>query len=291
MARILILGAYGLLGSSLCPHLERLGHTVLRQGRNIGAEISIVPSDPSALVNALMEYSVEVIINLIAITNVDLCETNVNQAYRANVKVVESISHAMSNFLIGSRPHLICISTDHLYGGEGPHKEDAVNPCNVYALSKLTGEFVAIPFGATILRTNFIGRSNCPGRTSLTDWIVTSLQEGRKITVFEDVLISSLHISILCAAIELVVRERKSGVYNLGSKGGDSKAGLAFSLAKRLGLNHSLMSIGRLQDIKQNVCRPLDMRMDSTRFGNYFNFNIPSFGSQVELVEKDYYNE
>ena len=291
MTRILVLGAYGMLGSTLCRKLVECGHIVFCQGRSAPAEVCIDPTDSSAIVGVLSQRRVEVIVNLIALTNVDQCEIDPQGAYRANVQVVASVVNALDSFISAKAPHLVQISTDQVYGGRGPHSENHVDPCNVYALSKLAGEFVVTRTGATVLRTNFIGRSHCAERNSLTDWIINSLRAKQKITVFEDVLFSALHIDVLCQAIELAIRKRRPGTFNVGCCDGNSKAHLAFGLAERLGLDPSLMTVGRSHDSKLRARRPLDMQMNASYFEHCFGFSAPTFESQIDHTAQEYRHE
>lgn len=285
------MGAYGLLGTSLSRHLLKSCYVVLRQGRGKDAEICIDPSRSDAVRQLFAAQRIDIVVNLVAATNVDQCEEDVQSAYQANVQVVEALIQAVSGESGFRIPHLVHISTDQVYDGPGPHDEKIVAPCNVYALSKLAGEFAAATIGATILRTNFIGHSHCAGRNSLSDWIVSALRAGQKITVFDDVLFSALHIDTLCHLIELAIRERHSGTYNLGCCDGASKAHLALGLAERLGLDRDLMTVGSYQDIKLRARRPLDMRMNSSHFARTFAIAMPTFESQIDLTAQEYRNE
>ena len=237
MTTCLVFGAYGLLGHSLCSRLVERGYAVLRQGRSPSAQVSIDPLDVDSLSAVLGYRKIDAVVNLIAATNVDECEADTQSAYRGNVQVVESLVRALEIGPANSTPHLVQLSTDQVYDGPGPHEERTVAPANVYGLSKLAGEFVAARVGATIVRTNFFGRSRCANRMSLTDWIVSSLRAGQHITVFEDVLFSALHIDTLCVAIDLAINQRYAGTSNVGCRDGGSKADLALGLADLLGLD------------------------------------------------------
>ena len=136
----------------------------------------------------------EVIINLVALTNVDACELNPQSAYLLNCKTVENISswiRAKEHLC-----HLIHISSDQVYDGQGPHSEEQITIRNQYAISKYAGELSALTVPSTILRTNFIGRSQCNSRTSLTDWLFLSLGI-QSINVFSDVCFLLFQLSLL----------------------------------------------------------------------------------------------
>lgn len=286
--KILVIGAYGLLGSSLCEWLFKAGYTVFRQGRSSEAELQVDPTNTKALISLLDQCSPDVIVNLVAETNVDRCEVNPQSAFGPNIRIVEFISEA----ILASRPlsgvHLIHISTDHVYDGPGLHSESDANPCNVYALSKYAGELAAKEVAATVLRTNFVGRSRCRARTSLSDWLVTSLQAGKPITVFKDVFFNPLNIMTLCSYIETVILQQLPGVFNLGSHDGISKAEFALQLAKFLSLDTRLMTIGSSSDVLLRAKRPKDMRMDISRFESSFGVTLPAIEYEIFVTAEEY---
>lgn len=284
MPRILIFGAYGMLGTSLSPMLVLQGHTVFKQGRANTAEYSVDPTDSKAVTRLVTNLKPDVIINLIAMTNVDGCERDVLGAFKANTSTVKAIADAS----IASSSKLMHISTDQVYDGDGPHIESDISPCNVYGLSKYAGELAANTCEATILRTNFVGRSNLVGRLAFTDWLVESFRQHESITLFEDVFFNALHISDLCKAIELVISRPRPGIFNVGSTNGLSKADFALGLASRLNLAISNVTIGKYSASGLGVRRPLDMRMDISRFEKEFGFCPSNMEQTLDSVAQDY---
>lgn len=283
-SRILITGAYGLLGTRLSAWLSGQGYSVLRQGRGQQAEFSVDPVNQQSLDTLLRETNPDAVVNLIAMTNVDGCEQNPQAAYQANVRSVESLVQALRS----SSAQLIHLSTDQVYDGIGPHDESQVDPCNVYALTKYAGELVAERCNATILRTNFVGRSHTPGRLSLTDWLVQAFRERRSITLFDDVSFSPLHINSLCAIIEQAIQHRLSGLYNIGCRDALSKAAFGLALADQLGLDASYAGVGRAADLKLLARRPLDMSLSVERFECAFQCAAPTMAETLKQVKLDY---
>lgn len=285
MANILILGAYGLLGSSLSDFLFQEGYTVYRQGRRENAQCISNPLSSQWVKSFLTEKNIDVVVNLIAATNVDQCEIDPNFAYSGNVQPVEIVVEGIISSQMS--PHLIQISTDHVYGGIGPHAEDNVLLLNNYAKSKYQGELVAQSVNSTILRTNFLGRSRNPSRVSLTDWMIGSLAAGKSIKAFSDVLITPLHINTLCEVISLSIARRHIGIFNVGCFDGHSKAFLATELAKNLDFDLNLIELGSASNLNLIARRPSDMRMISDKFSKKFNYLVPTFQSQVHLTVKE----
>ena len=155
MKKILIFGSYGYLGNLLYDFLKtRSGIEIHRQGRNEGSMHKIDPINLNECDLIIKKIKPDIIINLIASTNVDECESNPKLAKIANTLIVENIKNSIS--LNNQNIYLIHISTDQVYSGPGPHFENNPNPINIYAKTKLAGESKLQGTNSIILRTNFI---------------------------------------------------------------------------------------------------------------------------------------
>jgi len=176
---ILVTGATGLLGRSLVPQLRKRGYKIITQARVKDADFLVDMADKNNVFELLTKIKPTMIINLVGLTSVEICQEQTNAAYLANTRTVENVAQWIQQF--GSVCHLIQISTDHVYDGDGFHTEEIVTLTNNYAFSKYAGELAAALIPSTILRTNFIGFSRSPNRESLTDWVFTSLKNNENI--------------------------------------------------------------------------------------------------------------
>jgi dTDP-4-dehydrorhamnose reductase len=208
------------------------------------------------------------------------------EAYLANVRTVEILASIIQEMEV--QPHLIQISTDHLYSGQGPHNEASVMPINAYALTKFAGELVALKAGATVMRTNFFGLSRNDKRISFTDWLYKSMISGVPFTVFEDVMFSALHMRTLIAFVSMVIELRRPGLFNVGSRSGFSKARFAEQFAAELGLDISAMNAGSYKDLQLASPRPNDMRMNVSAFESAFNVEMPDLEDQIREAAEEY---
>ncbi len=288
---VLVAGATGLLGAVLVPELRRLGHRVTAHGHHSAADVQADLGDAAQTAALLERLQPDVIVNLVALTDVDRCEAEPRQAYSLNVGSVERIADWVSR----SRPrcHLVHISTDQLYDGPGPHDEDALCIRNAYAMSKRTAELAAATVDATVLRTNFFGRSPCIGRASFSDWLFGALREGRPIRVFDDVLFNPLAIDTLAQCIALTAAVQPRGVFNLGSRGGDgggmSKADFAFAFADAAGLPTVSMTRASVADHGAlKARRPTDMRMDCRRIESALGLTLPELNAEIQRTGSAY---
>lgn len=293
MSSVIVFGASGMLGYSLVPYLQALGHKVLIQSRTNKSNLCLNPCDREAVLKAFAQYHPDVVVNLIAATNVDQCETEPQLAWRANAQVVGVLAESIITLGEQSekRPHLVHVSTDQLYDGAGPHSEDEVNLINVYGLSKYTGELLAERVGATVLRTNFYGRSRCIGRISFSDWVVNSLKNQTPITVFDDVKFSAFHLDTLCNTIARCIERRPIGTFNAGCRDSISKAGFTFALAKALNLSTNAVTVGASSDVVLRARRPVDMSLQVSRLENVLNLQFPTLLGEIEYTAREYLND
>lgn len=112
------------------------------------AELDI--GDPAALDRAFEEVRPDLVFNCAAFHNVELCESELDQAWAINVRAVKDLA--------GRGARLVHFSTNYVFDGrrEEPYAEDeAPSPRSIYALTKLAGEYAALAYGkrALVIRT------------------------------------------------------------------------------------------------------------------------------------------
>lgn len=289
MRKILVTGASGLLGTTLVPYLKGCGYRVLSQSRIGVSDFCVDLSDCASTDELLRQVQPGLIINLAGLTSVEQCQEQTNAAYSANTCTVENLVNSLIKREISC--HLIQISTDQVYDGTGPHMEDAVTITNNYAFSKYAGELSALRIPSTILRTNFVGRSQARGRESITDWVYSAMSAHKQVSVVNDVLFSPLSMATLSVMIQLVIEKRPSGVFNLGSKEGMSKADFDFAFAESLGLSTTTMKrVDSNEAIFFKAYRPKDMRMNCSKFENTFGVKLPYLNDEIKSVAKEYHD-
>jgi dTDP-4-dehydrorhamnose reductase len=287
--KILILGGSGLLGSSLIPYLRNRGYLVEFQGLQHAAHFNVDLSERESTFKLLTLINPSIIINLVGLTDVERCEAQPNQAFMANVRTVENIAAWISRKQFC---HLIHISTDQVYDAPYLKNEQQVSLTNYYAFSKYAGEMAATMVPCTILRTNFFGMSLCDKRESFTDWIFRTLSNQECIQVFDDVNFNPISIKTLAKMIELTIKNKPIGIFNLGSHEGMSKANFAFAFAEAANLSTITMaraSITQATFIK--TYRPRDMRMDCLKFENLLGIKLPMLISEINQVAQEYHEK
>ena len=287
---VLLLGSSGLLGCTLKPILESTGYSVVTHSRSKVTSYQVDLTDSNKTAEFLNEIKPEIIVNLVGLTDVDLCETNPNKAYLLNVRVIENIAIWIKK--VKPSCHLVQLSTDQVYDGVGLHDEKSISLKNYYAFSKYTGELAAIRVASTVLRTNFIGRSQSLTRSSLTDWLYNSLSNKESIQVFDDVQFNPLSMTTLSNMISLIILNKPLGVFNLGSHEGMSKADFAFVFAKELKLPTACVTRTTTDKVSfLKTYRPKNMLTNCSKFENILNVKLPSLKDEITQVAREYINE
>lgn len=140
--KIFLTGAGGMLGMDLAKTLQN--ETLLGVGLTSPTELSIPfqtmdLSDRARTLATVQSFRPEVILHTAAMTQVDQCETDHDQAIKSNVEVTRYLVEAANS--VGAL--LIYFSTDYVFNGrkEGPYLEDDwPEPISFYGKTKLLGE-------------------------------------------------------------------------------------------------------------------------------------------------------
>ena len=135
MKKIIVTGCNGQLGRAINQIYEN--STEFEWVNTDVAELDITNID--AVTKMVAEVKPYAIINCAAHTNVDACETDVDNAYKINAIGPRNLSIAATQ----NQAKMIHISTDYVFGGDAtsPYLEfDSTGPKSMYGKTKLAGE-------------------------------------------------------------------------------------------------------------------------------------------------------
>jgi dTDP-4-dehydrorhamnose reductase len=132
--KVLVTGAMGMLGTDLCQEWRAQGYEI------VATDIHDMDvRDPSQIQKAFADSRPELVLHLAALTDVDMCEREPEQAYRTNTIGTQHVALACQR---ASVP-LVYISTLSVFDGAKcePYTEfDTPNPQSWYSRSKYEGE-------------------------------------------------------------------------------------------------------------------------------------------------------
>ncbi len=281
MQSILIFGSTGSLGKILTRYLIKKKFKVFTDQKY---KTKLKKNNGSKLFEKIIERTKpNYIVNLVALTNVDLCEKNKELANKSNNLFVKNLVTAIKKI---KEIYLIHVSTDQVYSGKGNHIENFTKPVNFYGISKLKGEKHANKTPSTILRTNFVGKTK--NKSNLCNWIYQNLKKKKKIYGYKNIYFSPVHTTTLVKLIEKVLKKKIEGIYNLGASNKISKAKFAERFALGIGSDKSL--IQKINYTKKNLIakRPLDMGIKIKKFEYIFKTKLPKVETEIIKLVKEY---
>ena len=176
MDKILLIGSSGLLGGHLYPYLRK------KKTQNIKKFVRkkrLNLLNDKFCNNFFKLNNFDTIIFLSAITNIEKCEKNKNNAFRVNYLLLKNIVKYSLHH--NKKTFFIFLSTDQFYDDYKDNYIKKNKIFNYYAKTKLLGEKLLAKKNSCILRTNFFGKSKSKNTKSFTDFIYCNILNKKKI--------------------------------------------------------------------------------------------------------------
>ena len=185
----------------------------------------------------------DVIIHTAAMSKPDECENDKEKCLLHNVGATKTLLQAL--ITKGGKKKFIFISTDFVFGENGPHAENATpDPLNFYGESKLLAEQEVKKNGVdyAIIRPVFIYGESWHGlRPSFLHWVKNNLERKNTIKVVGDQKRTPTFVNDLCKGIESIINLNKSGEWHFAGKDILSPFEMAETVSKVLKLDSSLI--------------------------------------------------
>jgi dTDP-4-dehydrorhamnose reductase len=206
--RILVTGAGGQVGARVVEALA--GHEVLAAARD-----TIDLAQREQVEQVVAEFAPDAVVNAAAMTNVDGCERDPEQAFAVNALGVRTLAQAAAR----RGAHLVHVSTDYVFDGVAtePYDEwDAVHPISEYGRSKLGGELEVERHAGSwaTVRTSWVfGRRG----TDLVSWAFGAFDRGELDGVLADQVSIPTFAPDLAVLLARFALERRQGLFHVTS--------------------------------------------------------------------------
>jgi dTDP-4-dehydrorhamnose reductase len=176
--KLVVIGSGGRLGASLTRAYRDRFDVV---GFN-HAELDL--AKPKEIRNKIDHLDFDLVINAAAFTNVDLCETEKDQAFAINAEAPRVLAEICRD----KNARLIHVSTDYVFDGQKhqPYsEEDAANPISAYGESKRAGEKLVLQASDRhlVVRVSWVFG---PDRPSFIDAMIRRAREEDQIEAIAD---------------------------------------------------------------------------------------------------------
>jgi dTDP-4-dehydrorhamnose reductase len=232
--RVLVPGARGLLGAAIVREFETAGWTVMPLHRT-----ALDVTDQRSVSAQVAAARPDLVVNCVAYNDVDGAEQDAVTALQVNAVAVRSLAAAARE----AQAAFVHYGTDFVFDGEHdrPYVEsDRPNPCSVYAVSKLLGEWFALdhPRGYVLRVESLFGEPGPEGsRAGSLKGLLTRLRAGEPMPVFVDRTVSPGYTSDIAAATRALIEGKApAGIYHCVNSGATSWADIAQEAARLLGL-------------------------------------------------------
>ena len=231
----------------------------------------------SKLNNQIKIIEPDIIVNTIAITNIDECEKKPVLCEYVNSHIAAMLS------IICKKNNIkyVHISTDHFFSlNQKYYKEtDKINCINSYSKTKLLAEnkFILNNKSALIIRTNFY----CWGteyRQSITDYIIKNLLKNQTIKLYSDVYYTPIFVETLVDQIDMLIKKNKSGLFHIASKKRITKYDFAIKIAEKFNLEKKFIKPITVDKAQLNTPRPKNMSLSNSKIEEINNF----IGSDID---------
>lgn len=224
--KVLIFGGTGLLGTDI--------YEVLKGEHNV----RVLSSEDCNIIKLENPYNKikfekpDIAINCAALTDVDRCEKEEDNAYKVNAIGVKNIAIACRD----SGVKLIHISTDYVFNGtkKEPYTEfDKPDPVNVYGKTKLAGEeFVKdILNNYLIIRTAWIFGKK---RNHFVDYVINGIKNNEEIIAVKDMISSPSYSLDIAMEIKNIINLPETGIFHITNKGYCSRVELVEEIMRIL---------------------------------------------------------
>ena len=248
MLKVWIVGSEGQIGEAINEVLDPLEIEVLNTDKNA---LDITETDEVLHFGEINRP--DVIINCAAITDVELCEKQPEEAFRVNALGTRNLSLVARK--TGAK--LVQLSTDDVFDGlsQKPYTEfDNTNPKTVYGKSKCAGENYVKEFTHKhfIIRSNWVfGKGN-----NFVNRVLEAAETGRSLSVASDQFGSPTSAKDLARMILYLISTNEYGTYHVTCSGVCNRYEFAQEILRLAGKNIELKSVPTEQSDLSSVRPP-----------------------------------
>ena len=288
--RVLITGASGMLGAALVDKWKDKFDIFATGRKNFSgnrANFFKLYDFLGESYDNLMEWAEpDVIVHCAAITNVDYCQNNPDQAITVNAESVNKFLQSR----VASR--LIFISSDAVFS-DGIHmasEKNKTEPENVYGTSKSIGEKYICDSGGhhVAIRTTIVGKNINFAYQSFVEWIINSVKDGKEITLFDDAIFTPITIWSLADELEWIIENDCSGIIHIAGTEAISKYDFGRKICDGLGLDSSLILSGSIDLVPFEAKRSKDQTLDSSYYQQLSGRTLPTTAETIDLIIQNF---
>ena len=283
--KFLVTGSAGLIGRQVVKDLSESHEVFSCYDKSKPEHGNIIKMDllnHEMISNVMSENKPDVVIHLGAMTAVDLCDTQQDNALKINSQATEILAKECSKI----NSFMVYVSTDYVFDGNtGMYEEnDTTNPLGFYGKSKLLGEKSIQNFSSNwcIARTSTPFGLH-PTKKSFPIWVIENLQKQKQIDVLTDQFTSPTYVPSLSRMLIEISERHLTGIIHVAGASKISRYEMASLVSDKLGLDGKLLREISINDIKWEAQRPKDSSLNVSKAISTLNQKPQKIDQDVNL--------
>ena len=284
--KILVLGGSGLVGDHFITNsksndfITTYRNNVTNFPNIISVKINL-PQDWPKLEELILKEKPDIVLNSIAYSNSDFCETNREETYMLHVKISEKITTICSK--INSK--IVFLSTDYVFDGKkGNYAEnDKTNPINYYGHTKDLAEKIILKNeNNLVLRTAMVyGLSS---KVRFLRYVIENLKKDQEINTYNDIFNSATLLGDLTNGISKAIELDASGIYHIVGSSCVSRFDFAKTVAKVFDFNENLVKPVSILSAKLKAKRPINPCLNNSKASKTFGIKFSSINEGIKQI-------
>ncbi|MDA0269323.1 MAG: NAD(P)-dependent oxidoreductase, partial [Cyanobacteria bacterium] len=264
MGVVLVTGASGFLGGSLCQTLSQTWKVhgthwthPLVHPRVIGHRLNL--TDAPAVLQLWQDCQPDAVIHTAAQANANVCEQQPEVTDALNVIVAGQLAQCCAEANI---PFLF-MSTDLVFGGDHPPyaETDPADPLSHYGRQKAIAEaqILATYPRATICRLPLLYGLASPTGQGFLQGFLAKLRAGQPSSLFTDEFRTPVTVMDAAMGVQLALERHVEGVWHLGGPERISRYDFGRQIAQAFGLSYATIQPSLRAAVSMPAPRPRDV--------------------------------
>jgi dTDP-4-dehydrorhamnose reductase len=290
--RLLVVGSNGLLGSNVVHAARDRGwevHATYYSSRpSFGIPLSKFSLESfEAFDDLIAKHDPGVVINCAAMTDVDACEQNPDQALVLNGEAPGELAARCERDDI----EFVHVSTDYVFDGNtrSPYDESAEpNPLQEYGKSKLVGEQSVREnhASAIIPRLSFVWgiHRSTEELTGFPAWVLNQLRSGETVPLFTDQWITPTRAGQAAESILDLIVEDAIGIHHVACRSCVTPYEFGELLADQVGVTRDRLLEGSTADVERDAERPSHSCLAVAKVEEVLGRPQPTLSEDVDAI-------
>ncbi|NPA62798.1 MAG: dTDP-4-dehydrorhamnose reductase [Methanococci archaeon] len=290
MEKVVVIGL-GMIGYELVKKFFELDdykvYIITRSDKGFFKDVEkyfVDVTNENKIKETIKKINPDFVINTAAMTNVDLCETERDLAYKINALGAKYIGEVCKE--IGCS--LCHISTDYVFDGENGNyvEEDEINPINYYGYTKAEGERFLNELNYNSISIVRISVPYCisPVKVNFFMWVLNKLKNNEVVNAVIDQWNTPTYVNELVDGVVKIYEKDVIGLLHFGGGEKVSRYEFALKVAEVFGFDESLIKPVKSAELGWKAKRPRDTSLNSEKAKKLLGIKLKNVNEALRKI-------